>query len=309
MGEEYHSEPFRRRRDGRQNDTIYMAHSYHTKVPHGAIVRYILHYTKPGDLVLDGFCGSGMTGIACTLCGEPTPEERAAIEKKMPGVQWGKRIAILNDLSPAASFIAHNYNAPVDADQFEAEAARLLEQVEATCGKLYRTAHNGEHGRLLAMAEKPGVMNYTVWSEVLLCPQCGHEIVFFDDAVDINADPLEVRSEFPCPECGVTLTKRAMEPFKETVFDPLLDRSIQRTKRVPVFLKYMVGKSHRTKKPDADDLRAISSVRLENAALPPAPRTAEGEHVVRQRIRWIDPSAPLLHSPELSDDFQAPRRG
>ncbi len=276
VDEEYHSEPFAADVTAGKNDTIYMAHSYHTKVPHGAIVRYILHYTKPSDLVLDGFCGSGMTGIACTLCGEPTPEERAAIEKKMPGVQWGKRIAILNDLSPAASFIAHNYNAPVDADQFEAEAARLLEQVEATCGKLYRTAHNGEDGRLLAAAEKPGVMNYTVWSEVLLCPQCGHEIVFFDHAVDINADPLEVRSEFPCPECGVTLTKRAMEPFKETVFDPLLDRSIQRTKRVPVFLKYMIGKSHRTKKPDADDLRAISSVRLEDAALPPALELPKG---------------------------------
>jgi len=45
-------------------DGLYKAHSYHTKVPHLAIVPSILHYTQPGDIILDGFCGSGMTGVA-----------------------------------------------------------------------------------------------------------------------------------------------------------------------------------------------------------------------------------------------------
>jgi len=275
-GEEYHREPFAADVTAGKNDTIYMAHSYHTKVPHGAIVRYILHYTRPGDLVLDGFCGSGMTGIACTLCGDPTPQERAAIEKEIPGVQWGKRIGILNDLSPAASFIAHNYNVPVDVDAFEAEATRLIERIESECGHLYQTAHNGQSGKLLETAGKDGLMNYTVWSEVMLCPQCGQAIVFFDHAVDASADPLSVRSEFPCPDCGVQLTKRALEPFKETVFDPLLERTIERTKRVPVFLKYMVGRSHLTKKPDADDLDLIASVQFDDPAIPPALELPKG---------------------------------
>lgn len=274
--EAYHSEPFAADVTAGKNDTIYMAHSYHTKVPHGAIVRYILHYTQPGDLVLDGFCGSGMTGIACTLCGDPTPEERAAIEKEMPGVEWGKRIAILNDLSPAASFIAHNYNVPVEADDFEAAVTSLLDEIEAECGHLYRTAHDGKNDKLPGVAGKDGLMNYTVWSEVMLCPQCGQEIVFFDHAVDTSADPLEVRSEFPCPECGVTLTKRALEPFKETVFDPLLERSIERVKRVPVFVKYMVGKTHLTKKLDADDLKRLSTVRLDDPAILPALELSKG---------------------------------
>ena len=30
-------------------------------------MRYILHYTEPGDVVFDGFCGTGMTGIAAQL--------------------------------------------------------------------------------------------------------------------------------------------------------------------------------------------------------------------------------------------------
>ncbi len=59
----YRCEPFASDVSVGKNDTIYMAHSYHTKVPHQAILRYILHYTKPGDIVLDGFCGSGMTAL------------------------------------------------------------------------------------------------------------------------------------------------------------------------------------------------------------------------------------------------------
>ncbi len=38
---------------------IYNMHTYWSKKPHDAIRQYIRHYTRPGDLVLDPFCGSG----------------------------------------------------------------------------------------------------------------------------------------------------------------------------------------------------------------------------------------------------------
>ena len=63
----YHREPFASDVSEGKNDPIYNAHSYHTKVPHKAIMRYILHYTDPGDIVFDGFCGTGMTGVAAQL--------------------------------------------------------------------------------------------------------------------------------------------------------------------------------------------------------------------------------------------------
>ena len=66
----YHREPFAADVSEGKNDPIYNAHSYHTKVPHKAIMRYILHYTEPGDIVFDGFCGTGMTGVAAQLCGD-----------------------------------------------------------------------------------------------------------------------------------------------------------------------------------------------------------------------------------------------
>jgi DNA modification methylase len=62
--DDYRREPFAADVSEGKNDPIYNAHSYHTKVPHKAIMRYILHYTEPGDVVFDGFCGTGMTGVA-----------------------------------------------------------------------------------------------------------------------------------------------------------------------------------------------------------------------------------------------------
>jgi len=76
----YHREPFAADVSEGKNDPIYNAHSYHTKVPHKAIMRYILHYTEPGDIVLDGFCGTGMTGVAAQLCGDKS--DRSKIGKQ-----------------------------------------------------------------------------------------------------------------------------------------------------------------------------------------------------------------------------------
>ena len=53
--EPYSREPFAVDVSVGKTDPLYRAHGYHTKVPHLAIVPSILHYTKPGDIVLDGF--------------------------------------------------------------------------------------------------------------------------------------------------------------------------------------------------------------------------------------------------------------
>ena len=74
--EPYHREPFAVDVSEGKTDPLYRAHGYHTKVPHRAIVPSILHYTKPGDLILDGFCGAGMTGVAGAVVrdsAEPVP--------------------------------------------------------------------------------------------------------------------------------------------------------------------------------------------------------------------------------------------
>ena len=84
---EYHREPFAADVSEGKNDPIYNAHSYHTKVPHKAIMRYVLHYTEPGDIVFDGFCGSGMTGVASSErndTGDPDTSERLTLDQSSP---------------------------------------------------------------------------------------------------------------------------------------------------------------------------------------------------------------------------------
>ena len=116
--DDYERPPFAEDIKEGKNDPIYNAHSYHTKVPPRSIIPYILHYTKPGDVVLDPFCGSGMTGVAAQMCGNP-PED---LLLQFPDLKdrVGLRSCILSDLSPAACHIAYNYNTPVDEDALTA---------------------------------------------------------------------------------------------------------------------------------------------------------------------------------------------
>ena len=64
--------------------------------------------------MLDGFAGSGMTGIAAQLCGSPDSEYKKLVDEEWGSAgheppKWGARRAILGDLSPAATFIEANY--------------------------------------------------------------------------------------------------------------------------------------------------------------------------------------------------------
>ena len=108
--DDYQREPFAADVSEGKNDALYMAHTYHTKVPYKAIMRYILHYTDPGDVILDGFCGTGMAGLAAQRCGSDDYSLAREMTSYNAEVKWGKRYAVLNDLSPAATFIANGYN-------------------------------------------------------------------------------------------------------------------------------------------------------------------------------------------------------
>jgi hypothetical protein len=122
-----------------KHEPIYNAHSYHTKVPPRGIIPYILHYTRSGDLLLDPFCGSGMTGAAAQMCSAP-PED---ILQQFPDLKHriGSRACILNDLSPAACHIAYNFNTPVDIDAFRQEFERIKAAVKDEFDWLYGTEH------------------------------------------------------------------------------------------------------------------------------------------------------------------------
>ncbi len=329
----YSREPFAADVSEGKNDPIYNAHSYHTKVPHKAIMRYILHYTEPGDIVFDGFCGTGMTGVAAQLCGDKAVVESLGYKVDKDGTisqqetdengktiwkpfsKLGARRAVLNDLSPAATFIAYNYNTPVDVQAFEREAKRILKEVEEECGWMYATLARGVPGsgfpvlgdaQVEKLAERirqaktadevrslieelgtryqepvtvdvaKGKINYTVWSDVFVCPECTHEVVFWEAAVDKKAG--KVHDAFPCPHCGATLSKRAMDRAWVTTFDKAIGQTIRQAKQVPVLINYSVGKQRYEKTPDAFDLALIE--KIEALDIPywfPTDRIPEGD--------------------------------
>lgn len=220
-----------------KNNPIYMAHAYHTKVPHPAIMRYILHYTQPGDIVFDGFAGTGMTGVAAGKC------ESANIGIGTDGL----RHCICNDLSPIASFITYNFNNPVAQNNIEKEILQIIDKVEKEYTYLYNTKHtNG----------KNGTISYVIWSEVFTCPQCGKEIVYYNEILDENNN---LKDCIVCPRCGVESRKTDMDKTFQSTTD-VCGKVKYMPKIVPVLIKYVYNGKKYTKKPDEEDLSLLTGI-------------------------------------------------
>jgi DNA modification methylase len=88
----------------------YGVHPYFTRRPYNVVRRYILHYSKDNDRVLDPFGGSGVTAIEAYL------ENRTGIQ---------------NDINPLANFIAKGIADLGKGDIAEHE--RALVRLRETC--------------------------------------------------------------------------------------------------------------------------------------------------------------------------------
>ena len=207
-------------------------------------MRYLFHYTQPGDIVLDGFAGTGMTGVAANFA----EDSKSSILSDMPYAKCGLRHAILSDLSPVASLISANYNIPHKCDYKSIE--KKLNLIEEKYSRFYKTKHNNT---------LVGTINYVVWSDVFVCPNCGGKVVFYDVAVDEESG--KVADTFKCSECGCELTKKTADKSWQTEFDETLGESISTTEKIPVLINYSVGKKSYNKKPDAEDLALINEAK------------------------------------------------
>lgn len=170
-------EPLVRPTRGTKNTPAYNAHSYPTKVPAEAIEPYIEHHTRPGDLVLDPFCGSGMTGLAARRLG---------------------RDVVLNDLGFGAAHLAWNLCEPCDPGDLREAARQVLSAIRDDFAALYTTP-----GR----TREPGTIRWTLYSTVVACSACGGRSRLWDNATDYERGT--VASEWPCPDCGEPIGKRA----------------------------------------------------------------------------------------------------
>lgn len=270
----YHREPFAADVSEGKYHPVYRLHPYHTKVPHKAIVRYIMHYTKPGDIVVDGFCGTGMTGIAASVCGNPESDLKYEIESYEKNVQWGERKAILSDLSPIATFIAYGGNCKVNTEELKGEIQEILDKCDKECGWMFETVHPE------SLSGIKGTINFMVWSDMLICPHCGHEFIFWEDGVDIEYG--KVPNKFTCKKCNASISKKECKPAMEFVYDDALGRTISVSKKVPVYVNYNYGGKKYEKKADERDLELIK--KIEDYKIPywyPSNRMCEGSEARR----------------------------
>ena len=230
-----------------KNNPIYMAHAYHTKCPHPAIMRYIMHYTQPGDIIFDGFAGTGMTGVASGKCSDNKEISQYKIQGNV-----GLRRCILGDLSPIASFITYNFNNPINNKEFVDNATRIINETKEETLKLYRTKHSNNDF---------GTISYVIWSDYLVCPNCSGELSYWKESLDAD---MKIKPEILCPHCGSVVTKTKETIAKETIITADGRHTLIPQKR-PSLIRYSYKGKKFTKEPDQEDLKLIEDL---NAVYP-----------------------------------------
>ena len=179
-GDFYKRQPFTGDISTIQRNPVYDAHAYHTKVPPDIISTLLSHYCEPGDLILDVFCGTGMTGVA-------------AAEQGLN--------CILVDLSTIASFVAWVNTSAFPYKEAINKFKKIIDDTEKEFAYLYQT--RDKKGKL-------GTLNYAVWSDVFTCPDCDYEFPFFPYGVEHLNKKVKTKKSFPCPNCDVELNVRSV---------------------------------------------------------------------------------------------------
>lgn len=215
-----------------KNSVIYNAHTYHTKVPHQIIMRYILHYTQPGDIVLDSFAGTGMTGVAASTCNSPDFETKKSIEIDFSNAgykapHWGIRHTICGDLSPLCFHISTNYNSKIDTKKLTKVVDEIIEKLNERFSDFYKIKlSNGSYGHI----------NYFVWSEIVACNNCGKELNVHD--LSFNYETKTLFNTLKCPFCGTNQKRIDAESIFEYTFDEITNENHKEIKYVPCLLNY-----------------------------------------------------------------------
>ncbi|MEK7395409.1 MAG: DNA methyltransferase, partial [Candidatus Poribacteria bacterium] len=110
--------PFSKNIEAKQHSPVYKMHRYFARRPHNVFSELIKHYTDEGDVILDPFCGGGVTVI-----------EGLLLNRKVIGV----------DINPLATFVTEMEILPLNVDEFKREFNLLEQRVREKMNYLYRS--------------------------------------------------------------------------------------------------------------------------------------------------------------------------
>ena len=214
--EKLFSKPLASTRSG----ALYNSFPYPTKISPETIAVYIATTTLPGDSVLDAFSGSGSTGIAALLSEHPT--ERMISTAKELGVEpvWGRRNAVLYEIGTYAAFATKTITNRLTSKEYCTLVDGFIKKAKDVIGEMYSAK---------SPDGKAGVIRYSIWTEVLICPKCGGEINYF--SYGTSKKPVEFKDYIECPHCKKTCAVDDMAFKTENYYDKLLKKIISRKKR------------------------------------------------------------------------------
>lgn len=221
-----YSKPFPSTRNG----ALFNAFSYPTKISPESEALFIACHTNIGDTVLDPFGGSGTTGIATLLCDKPTDNMKKLAKAYGLNPKWGPRKAYVYEISTSGCMLG-DVMCHTQHKQFEKEVNKLLKKCEVLANQLYSVKDD--------MGEK-GLIRYIIWTDILECPHCGHEVKYTDVAVKEN--PVKFLEKGICPHCGRKIIIAEADKVKENVLDSVLQKGISVKKRVPFKIYGITGK-------------------------------------------------------------------
>ncbi len=226
---------------------LYNAFSYPTKISPEAIAIFIATHTKPGDMVLDAFGGSGTTGMAAMLCDRPTEAMCKMVEEMGVDPEWGPRNACLFEIGKLGSFVAKTLCSPPDPEVYSKAVESLCRQTHEKIGGVYAAKDpDGVYGQI----------RHVIWSDVLVCPGCGHETSYWEAAVRLA--PLLMSDTYECHGCKEIVKIGDCQRAFETVPD-LFKGTMERKKRVLARIYGKTGKTKWQRSPIKEDLEAIEA--------------------------------------------------
>lgn len=238
-----YSTPFPSTRTG----ALFNAFSYPTKISPEAEAIFIACHTEIGDTVLDPFGGSGTTGIATLLSDCPTSAMLKTVEELGLYPVWGPRKAIVYELSPMGCLLG-KVMCGTSSIEFKKYAQELLDMVSGVYEDVYAVID--DKGEM-------GVLRYVVWSDVIICPHCGKEILYSSLAVKDN--PMAIIDDAECQYCHKNIHIADSERSKETILDHLLNKTISVKKRRLYKIYGVTGKRNWSRVATDEDQKLYNS--------------------------------------------------